>query len=65
MANIAISDIHPAGYNLLSDNESYMTEFNNDELNHVVGGITIFLIAGLGYQAGKGISQALIDFTVV
>lgn len=38
MANIAISDLNPVGFNLLSTSDSYMSELSNEELNTLVGG---------------------------
>lgn len=46
MANIAISNLNPAGSNLFSDSESYMTDVADIELEHVNGGI-ITLIFGI------------------
>lgn len=39
MATIKISDLHPAGYDLFSDEESYLMSLTEDELN-VQGGAT-------------------------
>lgn len=39
MANIAISDLNPAGFDLLSDSKSYMRELSDTELT-AQGGIT-------------------------
>jgi hypothetical protein len=38
MSNIAISDLHPTDFNLLSDSESYMRELSDEELNALTGG---------------------------
>ncbi len=38
MATIGISDLKPAGYDLLYDSESYMTDLSKDELE-IQGGI--------------------------
>jgi hypothetical protein len=38
MATINISDIRPAGYDLLLSDEGYMTDLNENELDSAVGG---------------------------
>lgn len=43
MANIAISDLHPTGYDLFSDSESYMKDLSDGELD-IQGGVTPVLI---------------------
>ncbi|NEP34869.1 hypothetical protein [Moorena sp. SIO3B2] len=37
MANIKVNDIKPAGADLFTDDESFINELSNDELN-IVGG---------------------------
>ncbi|WP_019501947.1 hypothetical protein [Pseudanabaena sp. PCC 6802] len=44
MANIAISDLKLAGFDLFSDSESYMRDLSDTELN-AQGGITPVLAA--------------------
>lgn len=39
MATIAISNLHPAGYDLFSDSESYMMALSEDELQITGGAI--------------------------
>nr|AVH79659.1 hypothetical protein [Desmonostoc muscorum PCC 7121] len=67
MASIAISDIHPAGYDLLFDGESYMTDLNSNELDRVIGGtepVSLFFLGAavvigagaLGYAVGRALS---------
>ena len=46
MANITISDLRPAGFDLFSSSESFMTELNEEEIN-IKGGITPGLAAGV------------------
>ncbi|MBD1943769.1 hypothetical protein H6F50_15625 [Coleofasciculus sp. FACHB-712] len=38
MTTIKISELKPAGYDLLSDSESYMNQLGNNELDSVSGG---------------------------
>ncbi len=55
MATINISDIRPAGYDLFSDDDKYMSDLNNDELNRVVGGtepISATIAVSIGVAAG-------------
>ena len=33
MANIAISNLHPAGYDLFSDSEQFINDLSSEELN--------------------------------
>jgi hypothetical protein len=63
MANIAISDLNPAGFDLLSDSESYMRELSDAELT-AQGGITPVLAASsepCGMAVAFGVA-ALIDW---
>ncbi len=43
MANIKISNLQPAGYDLFSDSESYMMDLSENELNTTHGGFTPIL----------------------
>jgi len=43
MATIAISDLHPAGYDLFSDSESYISSLSEDELGLQGGGTPIVI----------------------
>lgn len=45
MANITISDLHPAGFELFSDSQSYMTELSDVELNIQGGGTPTIAVA--------------------
>ncbi len=57
MATINISDIRPAGYDLFSDDDKYMSDLNNDELNRVVGGtepISAIAIGAIAFGAVVG-----------
>jgi hypothetical protein len=40
MASIKISDLRPAGSDLFSDSESYISELGDSELNIINGGFT-------------------------
>lgn len=59
MANIAISELRPAGTELFLDSEGFISELTDEELNLTKGGITPVFIAGFaagavaGYVAGK------------
>ena len=57
MANIKIDNLRPAGADLLSDSESYLTDLNQDELN-VQGGLTwvtvVIVLAGSCGAAASG-----------
>ncbi|MEY3826643.1 MAG: hypothetical protein RLZZ148_1460 [Cyanobacteriota bacterium] len=44
MASINISDLHPAGFDLLSDSESYLHELKDTELSATRGGITPLIV---------------------
>jgi hypothetical protein len=39
MATIAISDLRPAGYDLFSDSESFLSNLSEEELDMQGGGI--------------------------
>jgi len=46
MANISISDLNPAGYELFAGSESYLEEIQDDELeNNISGGSTPWCVA--------------------
>lgn len=63
MSNITIFDLNPAGFDLLSDSESYMRELSDAELN-AQGGITPALAASsepCGMAVAFG-AAALIDW---
>jgi len=38
MANITISDLRPAGADLFSDSESYLTDLNDQDMMELLGG---------------------------
>lgn len=42
MSKISIANLNPAGSNLFSDSESYMTDVADIELEHVNGGFWSF-----------------------
>jgi lactobin A/cerein 7B family class IIb bacteriocin len=62
MASIAISDLHPAGYNLLFDGESFMTDLNENELDRVSGGTPPLAIVAIGF--GVVVGAGLIGYGV-
>ncbi len=45
MAEIKLSELRPAGSELLQDSESFLNELNDRELENVVGGSTIASVA--------------------
>ena len=45
MAEIKLSELRPAGSELLEDSESFLNELNDRELENVVGGDTIATVA--------------------
>ncbi|MEH1944189.1 MAG: hypothetical protein V7L01_28790 [Nostoc sp.] len=60
MTNILINDLNLSGFALISDEESYLNEINDDELNFTYGGFTpvaavvsISLAFSAGYEASK------------
>jgi len=62
MASITIFDIHPAGHDLLLDDENYMTDLNENQLDRVVGGtepITGAMALALGIAAGAAFMTGL------
>lgn len=50
MASIAISNLHPVGFDLFSSYESFMTELTEEEIS-IKGGISP-LVAGVALGAG-------------
>ncbi|ACK66684.1 conserved hypothetical protein [Rippkaea orientalis PCC 8801] len=54
MANIAISNLYPAGTDLFVDSESFMAELTDDQLNETHGGAFWF-----GVAVGLAISHVL------
>lgn len=49
MANIKVSDLHPAGFNLFSDSESYMRELSDAELVIQGGGILTWIGSAISW----------------
>ena len=45
MAEIKLSELRPAGSELLEDSESFLNELNDRELENVVGGDSIVSVA--------------------
>lgn len=61
MATISVSDIRPVGSDLFLDDDKYMNDLGDNELNHVVGGtepITGTLLA-TAFLAGVAIGISL------
>lgn len=72
MASIAILDIRSVGYDLFVDNESYLSDLNENELDRVVGGTepvtlslgaialigfgSVLVAGGAGYLIGRALS---------
>lgn len=60
MATIKISDLRPAGTQLFSDSESYMSELSDGEFDSINGGIAPLLIISafrVGYAAARSSQQ--------
>lgn len=54
MSTIKISDLHPAGSDLFSDSESYMSELGDNELDIINGGaITTPVCISVSYSLIK------------
>ena len=47
MSEIKLSELRPAGSELLQDSESFLNELNDRELENVAGGNTIVSVASL------------------
>ncbi|MBD2387184.1 hypothetical protein [Cylindrospermum sp. FACHB-282] len=53
MANITISELRPAGYDLLHDSESFLNELAAQEIQNVVGGHS-YSASKFGYGSHSG-----------
>ncbi|MGK7938010.1 MAG: bacteriocin [Xenococcaceae cyanobacterium] len=70
MAEIKLSELRPAGSELLEDSESFLNELNDRELENVVGGNTIASVASqnsisvgtVNTVTDAGISQTFVTF---
>ncbi|MDJ0741826.1 MAG: bacteriocin [Xenococcaceae cyanobacterium MO_167.B27] len=70
MAEIKLSELRPAGSELLEDSESFLNELNDRELENVVGGNTIVSVASqnsisvgtVNTVTDAGISQTFVTF---
>ncbi|MCU0532337.1 MAG: hypothetical protein MUD14_00295 [Hydrococcus sp. Prado102] len=51
MANIAISDLRPSGFQLISDNESYLRELSDIEFTTTQGGSTLPCFVAVSFLA--------------
>jgi hypothetical protein len=60
MANIAISDLRPVDFDLLSDSESYIRDISDAELNAQIGGIAPFWAGYFIGVAATGVATFLI-----
>ena len=60
MANIAISDLRPADFDLLSDSESYIRDISGAELNAQTGGIAPFWAGYFIGVAATGVATFVI-----
>lgn len=58
MANIAISNLQPAGFNLFSDSESYLSQLSEQELK-IQGGLMSTTICAISFAIGFGIGYNL------
>jgi hypothetical protein len=47
MASIVISELHPAGFELFSDSEGYMRDLVDNEFDHLYGGGSPLIYAGV------------------
>ncbi|WP_293164645.1 hypothetical protein [Okeania sp. SIO2C9] len=52
MANINISDLHPAGADLFLDSESYLNDLTEQEMTNTLGGILPLVYIGIGVYVG-------------
>ncbi len=73
MAEIKLSELRPAGSELLEDSESFLNDLNDRDLENVVGGLFDGTIASVATQnsvsvgsvntvSDVGISQTLVTF---
>jgi hypothetical protein len=58
MSAISIRDLNPAGADLLFDNESYLNELTDSELDLTQGGITPLLAVSMSAAASYQITKA-------
>lgn len=47
MAIITVSDLHPTGSELFSDSENYLKDLDDSEFNHLQGGFSLLIYAGV------------------
>jgi hypothetical protein len=64
MANIAIPNLNPAGFDLLSDSESYMRELSDAELD-AQGGVTPVLAAAAASSEPCGMAVAFVAGAII
>ncbi|MBW4628128.1 MAG: hypothetical protein KME49_22095 [Brasilonema octagenarum HA4186-MV1] len=57
MATICIRDL--AGFDLMSDEESYLNEFTEEDFPAIKGGITPFITTVVAFSASAGASYAI------
>lgn len=58
MATICIRDLR-AGFDLISDEETYLNEFNDEDFPAVKGGVTPIITTVVAFSASAGASYAI------
>lgn len=51
MATINIADLKPVGFNLLSEEESFLNDLSEEQVSLLYGGVTPWFILGVGAAA--------------
>ena len=54
MSTIKISELHPAGYDLFQDSESFLNELTERQLKSVVGGSPVLLVPAGAQEVEAG-----------
>ncbi len=60
MANILINDLNVPGFDLLSGEESYLNEINDNELNLTYGGLFGVIVGAFGLTVATSIATRII-----
>lgn len=63
MSTIKIDQLYPTGSELFSDSESYMSEFNDRELDVVSGASTPFIALTYGVRSSPGCLESAIKIS--
>jgi hypothetical protein len=65
MANISISDLKPAGYELFADSESYLEDIHDDSLaNNISGGSTPWCVAAsIAWTINQSMLVSIVVYT--